>query len=55
MLHTVYIYNNDRHLVKQGIIYSNDYSLFEHGNEMILSMLSGDIVYSVRGSYIIVI
>ena len=55
MLHTVYIYNNDRHLVKQGIIYCNDYCLFERGNEMVLTMLAGNIVYSIRGSYIIVI
>lgn len=55
MLHTVYIYNNDRRLMKQGIIYCSDYFLFEKGNHMILVMLSGNIVYSIRGSYIIVI
>ena len=55
MLHTVYIYNNDRHLVRQGRIYCDDYYLFEHGNEMALTMLCGDIVHSIRGSYIIVI
>lgn len=55
MLHTVYIYNNDRHLVKQGIIYCSDYCLVENGNHMTLIMLSGNIIYSIRGSYIIVI
>lgn len=55
MLHTVYIYNNDRHLVRQGIIYCSDYCLFEKGNHMTLIMLSGNIIHSIRGSYIIVI
>lgn len=57
MLHTVYIYNNDRHLVRQGVIYCSDYSLFENsnGNGMILIMLSGNLIYSICGSYIIVI
>lgn len=55
MLHTVYIYNNDRHLVRHGTIYCSDYSLIESDNYMILIMLSGNLVYSIRGSYIIVI
>ena len=55
MLHTVYIYDNNKQLSRQGKIYCNDYSLFEYGNEMVLIMLSGNIVYSIRGSYIIVI
>lgn len=55
MMHTVYIYDNNRHLVRQGIIYCSDYCLFEKGNHMILVVLSGDLAYSIRGSYIIVI
>ena len=55
MLHTVYIYDKDKNLVRQGQIYCNDYCLFVYGNEMSLAMLSGNIVYSIRGSYIIVI
>lgn len=55
MLHTVYIYDDNKQLSRQGRIYCNDYCLFEHGNEMVLTMLSGNIVHSIRGSYIIVI
>lgn len=55
MLHTVYICNKDKRLVKQGQIYCDDYCLFVYGNEMLLSMLSDNIIYSIRGSYIIVI
>lgn len=55
MLHTIYIYTQYKRLVKQGKIYCDDYCLFEHGDEMVLTMLSGNIVYSIRGSYIIVI
>ena len=55
MMHTVYIYNNDRRLVRQGTIYCSDYCLFEKGNHMVLIMLTGNLVYSIRGSYIIVI
>lgn len=55
MSHVVYIYNEDKKLVRQGQVYCNDYSLFEYGNKMILIMLSGNIVHSIRGSYIIVI
>lgn len=55
MLHTVYIYSQNRRFARQGKIYCDDYCLFEHGNEMVLTMLSGNIVHSIRGSYIIVI
>ena len=55
MLHTVYIFDNNKQLSRQGKIYCDDYRLFEHGNEMVLMMLSGNIVHSIRGRYIIVI
>ena len=55
MLHTVYIYDSNKQLSRQSQIYCNDYCLFAHDNEMILIMLSGNIVYNIRGSYIIVI
>lgn len=55
MLHTVYIYDYNKQLSGQGQIYCKDYHLFEYDNEMVLIMLSGNIVYSIRGSYIIVI
>ena len=55
MLHTVYIYDKDKKLVGQGVIYCSDYCLFENGNYMGLITRSGDIVHTIRGSYIIVI
>jgi hypothetical protein len=55
MLHTVYIFDNNKQLSRQGKIYCDDYCLYERGNEMVLMMLSGNIVHSICGSYIIVI
>ena len=55
MLHTVYIYDNNKQLSRQGKIYCDDYCLFERGNEMVLMMLSGNIMGTIRGRYIIVI
>lgn len=55
MLHTVYIYNDDKEIIQTGQIYCDRYYIMVVNNHMVLLIVSGSMHYHINGSYIIVI